>query len=372
MFFFLTKANLKRLTKYLPHLIISVFILLAICTTAGLVIAENIYKDTVRQPVPVAYYLTEDEDSDYAKLAIGMLESTSSMQEAVELTRVYEINDGYSMLENNDALYFLIIPEHFVYGILYGTNTPLEIITNDSSSANSFITNELFLSYGTYLGVAQAAVYSALDSSRAAGYSDEAVSSIQNAVNMTFLDRSLNKAQYMDSKTATLEGGYTIRQHYLSCAVMLVLFFAGFVMMPFMKNYSNGMRIRLEIAKINKFHLLLQNLMCMLIATLIAYIPCHLVIGIQEKNINTEHITYIFIAALGISFITAIIGTFGTQEFTCNMMLFTITLLLAYIGGGIIPDALLPKAVSHISDYLPGKYIINALSHSLFGGGYGI
>ena len=58
MFLFLAKANLKRLTKYLPHLIISVFILLAICMTAGMVIAENIYKDKERQPVPVAYYLT--------------------------------------------------------------------------------------------------------------------------------------------------------------------------------------------------------------------------------------------------------------------------------------------------------------------------
>lgn len=372
MFLFLAKANLKRLTKYLPHLIISVFILLAICMTAGMVIAENIYKDSERQPVPVAYYLTEDEDSDYAKLAIGMLESTNSMQEAVELTRVYKIEDGYSMLENKDALYFLIIPDHFVHGILHGTNTPLEIITNDSASANSFITNELFLSYGTYLGIAQAAVYSALDSSRAAGYSDKEVSDIQNTVNMTFLDRSLNKAQYMDSKAATFEGGYTIRQHYLSCAVMLVLFFTGFIMMPFMKNYSKGMIMRLEIAKINKCHLLLQNLICIFIATIIAYIPCHFIIGIQEKNINTSDITYIFIAVLGISFITAAIGTFGTHEFTCNMMLFTVTLLLAYIGGGIIPDALLPKAISHISDYLPGKYIINALSHGLFGGGYGI
>lgn len=371
MFLLLAKANLKRLTKYLPHLIISVFILLAICMTAGMVIAEKIYKDKERQPVPVAYYLTEDEDLDYAKLAIGMLESTNSMQEAVELKRVNKIEDGYSMLESKEALYFLIIPEHFVYGILHGINTPLEIITNDSASANSFITNELFLSYGTYLGVAQAAVYGALDYARAAGYSDEEVSHIQNSVNMTFLDRSLNKAQYMDSKTAILEGRYSIRQHYLSCAVMLVLFFTGFVMMPFMQNYSNGMRMRLEIAKINKFHLLLQNLMCMSIATIIAYIPCHLVIGIQEKNINTANIAYIFIAILGISFITAVIGTFGTQEFTCSMILFTVTLLVAYIGGGIIPDALLPKAVSHISDYLPGKYIINALSHSLFGGGYG-
>ncbi len=372
MFLLLAKANLKRLTKYLPHLIISVCILLAICMTAGMVIAEHIYKDNERQPVPVAYYLTEDEHLDYAKLAIGMLESTNSMQEEVELTRVYKIEDGYSKLESKEALYFLIIPEHFVHGILYGTNTPLEIITNDKASANSFITNELFLSYGTYLGVAQAAVYSALDSARAAGYSDEEVSDIQDAVNMTFLDRSLNKAQYMDSQTATLEGGYTIRQHYLSCAVMLVLFFAGFVMMPFMKNYSAGICMRLEIAKINKFHLLLQNLMCMFIATIIAYIPCHLVVSIQEKNINTEHITYIFIAALGISLITAVIGTFGTSEFACTMTLFTVTLLLAYIGGGILPDALLPKAISHISDYLPGKYIINALSHSLFGGGYDI
>lgn len=372
MFLFLAKANLKRLTKYLPHLIISVLILLAICMTAGMVIAENIYEDGERQPVSVAYYLPDDEDSDYARLAISMLEGTNSMQEAVELTRVYKIEDGYSMLENTTALYFLIIPNDFVHGILYGANTPLEIITNDSTSANSFITNELFLSYGTYLGIAQAAVYSVLDVTRAAGYSDSEVSNIQNAVNMTFLDRSLNKAEYIDNKAATLEGGYTVKQHYLSCAVMLVLFFTGFVMMPFMKNYSNGMLMRLEIAKINKFHLLLQNLMCMFIATMIAYLPCHFIIGIQEKNINTTDIPYLLIAAFGVSLITAIIGTFGTQEFACNMMLFTATLLLAYIGGGIIPDALLPKAVSHISGYLPGKYIINALSHSLFGGGYDI
>lgn len=372
MFFPLFKANLKRLTKYLPSVIISVFILLAICMTAGLIISKNLYKDTERQPVSVAYYLPESEDLEYMQLAIGMLEGTNSMQETISLVRVFSSEDGYKMLENGDALYFLIVPERFVYGILDSTNTPLTIVTKDTESANSYITNELFLSYGTYLGIAQAAVYSVLDFTRAAGYSDEEVSAFQDSVNMTFIDRSLNKSAFINNETATLEGKYTVTQHYLASAVMLVLFFTGLVMMPFMINYSKGILASLETYGINKFYLYIQNSICLFIAAIAAYIPCHIVICIYEKSFSISGLNSVFIALLFISLINGFIGTMSASELAGNMALFTVTLLLAYIGGGIIPDALLPKAVSDISGFLPGKYIIDALSHGLFGGGYGI
>ena len=47
-------------------------------------------------------------------------------------------------------------------------------------------------------------------------------------------------------------------------------------------------------------------------------------------------------------------------------MLFT-AIAIAYIGGGILPHAMLPRIIQNISTYLPGQYLISNLAHSLFG-----
>lgn len=370
LFSSLMRANLKRLTKYIPSVLISVSIVLVICTFAGAILSSGIYEEKSREKLCVAYYIPAEDDDRYTSLAVDMLQEIDSINEVATLVRVSEISDGYDMLSSNEAMYFIIVPAKFISGILDSTNPHVDIVVKDNSSIDSYITNELFLSLASYLGIAQAAVYSALDVSRAADFSQEQVTEIQSSVNLTFLDRSLNKSQFIQEHTATNEGSYSLKEHYMACAVMISLFFMGFSLMPFMQGYNNGMTNKLLTVGICPVHIFVQNFICLSLSMLVAYIPCHFAIGIYMKHISFAKLFYIIPSVTVMSLILAFAGTITKNQFMGNMLLFVIVLIIAYVGGGILPDALLPKAVNQISDFLPGKYLISWISHSIFGGGY--
>ncbi|MDE6026049.1 MAG: ABC transporter permease [Lachnospiraceae bacterium] len=370
LFSSLMRANLKRLTKYIPSIIASVFIVLIICTFAGALLSSGIYKEKTREKLCVAYYIPKEDNDRYTALALDMLQDIDSINEVTSLVRVSEIEDGYNMLDSGEAMYFLIVPKKFMTGILDSTNPPIDIVVKDNSSIDSYITNELFLSLASYLGIAQAAVYSALDICRAVGFTSEQVSDIQTSVNLTFLDRSLNKSEFIQEYNATSEGSYSLKAHYMACAVMISLFFTGFALMPFMQGYNNGITNKLFTVGIYQSHIFAQNFVCMLVSILIAYIPCHLAINAYMGQITLTQLYYIIPSSIIIALILAFAGTVTKNEFTGNMLLFVAVLIMAYIGGGILPDAFLPKAVNQISEYMPGKYLIAWISHSLFGGGY--
>ncbi|MCM1273471.1 MAG: ABC transporter permease [Clostridium sp.] len=370
LFSSLMRANLKRLTKYIPSVLISVSIVLVICTFAGAILSSGIYEEKSREKLCVAYYIPAEDNDRYTSLALDMLQEIDSINELATLVRVPEINDGYHMLQSNEAMYFIIVPENFIAGVLDSTNPHVDIVVKDNASIDAYITNELFLSLASYLGIAQAAVYSALDVSRAMGFSQEQVTEIQTSVNLTFLDRALNKSQFIQERTATTEGSYSLKQHYMASAVMISLFFMGFALMPFMQGYNNGMSNKLFASGIHGAHIFVQNFLCMTLSMLIAYVPCHFAIGIYMKHICLTTLFYMVPAAVIMALMLALAGTITKNPFTGNMLLFVTVLIIAYVGGGILPDAFLPKAVNQISDFMPGKYLISWISHSLFGGGY--
>ena len=50
-----------------------------------------------------------------------------------------------------------------------------------------------------------------------------------------------------------------------------------------------------------------------------------------------------------------------------HMVLLAVTLGITYIGGGILPSAMLPEIVQRLSTHMPGAYLISTIGHSIFG-----
>lgn len=368
LFLSLTKANLKRLSKSFPSVIISTLAILTLCSVCGIVLSENLYKKGEREKINVAYYMPESHD-DRTALGLDLLQNTDGVSEIVNLVAADSYETGISMLESGDALYFINVPDNFVSDIIDSTNTPLEIIVKDHSSINSYIVNELFLNYASYLGTAQAGVYSALDVMRAEGMAKKKIKAVQTNVNLTYLDRSLNKQQFIKILTATSENSYPLKYHYLACAVMFCLFLSGLVIMPMLHGYNNAMLLKLDIMNIKRPALFIQNMVCSFVCIFVSYIPCHIAISVYTKHVNIS-ILYLIPVALIIAALIAACAIASNNDFTSNMLLFVVVLLIAYVGGCILPSAMLPDVVNKLSEITPGKYIITNLCKCLFGGSY--
>ncbi len=366
IFFNFIRANCKRLIHYLPSMFVSFALLLVLTGTAGFFLSSRLYKENIFSIISIGYYLPPDDNLDFNQLGIGMLQDLEGMQDTVSLQQVSSIEEGYDRLASHEILYLIIVPEQFFSGIMDSTNPPLDIVVYDNTSLSSYIINELFMSYAGMLGTAQAGIYSGLDVTRAHEFTPEQVRDSSNRVNLVYLDRVMNKANYMETVHAEDAGSVSLTQHYAAFAILLSLCFLAFLLIPYLQGTGNGIRECMKLYHMNRGHILAINTIHTLFALYILFIPCYIGISVWMKHVNPSGLLTVIPALLLIALLIAGIATFTTNTFSANMCLLFIVLVLAYCGGGLLPDALLPKAIQQIQPYLPGTYVMQLLCHALY------
>ena len=366
LFINLIIANFKRLKKYLPSLFAAIVLLLTILCLAGHFISKNIYKTKKYEAVTLAYYLDEDGDDKYINFAIDYLNSMDSMKETANIIQVSSVEKGYDMVDSGEALFFIYLPSGFYEGIMTGHNPTVNIVVRDTKSISTYISNELFLSLARYLATAQAAIYSAIDTSWAHEMDDNEVARVNQASNMIFLEKVADKDSVIKVVEATSENNHSLKNHYEAAAVMLSLFFMAFILIPYIQGCSTGMTHKLNICKVSKFHIFSSNFFCVLMAIFLTFIPCHFTVSIINQSINSKGWITILPSLIVIALIITLIGSLSKSAFSGNLILLFTVIAIAYIGGAIIPNAMLPRVIQNLSTYMPGKYLLANIANSLF------
>lgn len=360
-------TDLKRLKNYIASILIATLILATICGIAGSIIAKNIYKSGTKEIIGIGYYIPADGKEEMNNMGISMLQDMESMKNTATLIQVSSPEEGYELLQKEEILYLIIVPDKFISSIMNGTNTPLEIIVWDNSSVTSYIANEMFMSYAKYLGLAQSAVYSTIDTAYNHGLTKEERNPIRTTVNLTFLDRALNKDSFYNTIDASGEGNASLLQHYLASAVMLSLIFMSFVLMPHLQGYNNSMVTKLNTMGINRFHMLISGWISSIAGLYLSFIPCFIGISIISKNFNPLGLITVLPSIIILGLIIAVVAGLTRSIFAANMTMLILGIFIAYVGGGIIPNAMLPSIVQQLSSLMPGKYIISNIAAALFG-----
>ena len=344
MFFNFIRANCKRLLHYLPSMFVSLLLLLLLTGTAGFYLSRHLYKENVFSAISIGYYLPQDDNLDLNQLGIGMLQDLEGMEETVQLVQVNSVEEGYNKLASHEILYLIIVPEQFFSGIMDSTNVPLDIVVYDNSSISAYIINELFMSYAGLLGTAQAGIYSGLDTTRAHEFTPEQIRELSNRVNFVYLDRVMNKTNYMKTIQAEDAGSVTFTQHYAAFAIILSLCFLAFLLIPYLQGTGNGICECMKLYHLNRGHILAANMIHTFLAVYILFLPCYIGISIWMGHANLNGLLTIIPALLLIALLIAGIATFSRSTFSANICLLFVVLYLVlpksmypYIGmiGGI-------------------------------------
>lgn len=367
LFINLIRSDFKRLKKYLPSLFISVILILTFLSAAGIYISKNIYKTNTYETVRIAYYLDEDGDERYINFAVDYLSTMKSMRETSNIIEVNSIEEGYDLLDKKEVLFFIYLPAGFYEGIMTGHNPVVNLVVRDNDSIAAYITNELFLSLGRYLTVAQAAIYSAIDTSWVHEMSDDEVARVNNLSNKVFFEKVAAKESVINVVEATSENNYPIKKHYEAAAIMLSLFFMAFILIPYMQSRSAGTIHKLKLMHIGNLHIFISNLLTAAVSLYLVYIPCYIAISFLNEHIHIAGLITVIPAISVIAVIVALAGSLSKSAFSGNLILLFTAITIAYIGGAIIPAAMLPKVVQSLSGYMPGRYILDHIAYSLFG-----
>lgn len=367
LFYKLISANVKRLKRYIPQLITSVILILAVCFSITFVITDKLFTEETFQVVKLAYYLPEDDDLKYNSLALGMIQDMESISEVATMTRVMSEEEGYRMLENGEILFFIIVPERFFTGIMDSTNPQLTIVIKNYDDISTYIANELLMSYARYLGVAQAGIYSALDTVREQeNWTPELENIVLENTNVIYLERALNHGRYLETVDAKDAGDYTLIEHYIASAILLTLCFSGFILTAWIQGKGNGIKVQLNTRGISSVHIFFADFIACIEAVIIAYIPCLIGAVIYTKQFRPGGLLTVIPVLIVVALFISLISSCCNTCFTANITIFIVALVLVYIGGGILPSSFLPNIIRRISAFLPGEHLIKLLCRSLF------
>ncbi len=364
----LTVANGKRLLKQFPAIAAVTVLLLVFLFFSGSFIADHIYKEKSREPFGVAVYIPETEDLGYNELIMTMLQNTGTVKETMKLYQVSSLEEGNRMLSEKQVSYFIMIPEGFFHGLVSNELPPIEVAVQDKTSVLSYIANEVFMSYARYLSVDLAASYAVNEGAKILSLSDDERHSLLNTTDYAYLDRALAKDSYLEVLPATSEGAFSLKQHYTGVAFLLAVACAGFFLIPLLFAVRGGVSKKLAVSGVKRGLIFCSDSMVSFFAYLLLLLPGCLVIQIISRSFSIPKLALLLPTALILAVLTAVVTGISGSPFSAGLLYFVLIMLLLYIGGGVFPLALLPKAVTFLSGYLPGEALIRWCCTALFGG----
>ncbi len=362
--------DIKLIIKSLPKLFITTF-LLTILVCGIVVFANNtVYKDASHTITDVAIYVPGD--SEYNDIGISFIKNMDSFSSICSLKRVNSIDKGYSLLDNGKVLAFIIIPDSFVNDIQSGKDTPAQIIFSNNASIEEHLLKELLTSGSSLLLNVQAGIYTVYDVYVAKEYSSEDIKSSNKDMNNIYIKYALTREHSFNRIRVSATNNINILEYYISSGLVVILLLSGIALSSFLATKNQSLLNKYSIYSIKKPIIIMQNIIALFIGYIfIYYILIWILTTFSKKFLSSLIYIYpsIYTSSLPVLLLTATIVTciytLADHNLSGMLLLFLSTLVSVFISGGFIPLGFLPKAIQHLSSYIPTTYMIRQIAYAI-------
>ncbi len=370
MFIRLVISDFKRIRHLIIPFIIILAALLSVMTAILLTSDKLVRKDT---PSPVNVGIAMKADSDYAMTAYRFIKDMESYKSICNFVEVPSKDAGIKLLEQKEIDTFIYVPDNILSDIMNGTNTPVEIIYPENGSLQTLVLNELFTSTASFLGTSQAAIYTVLSLSRELEIPDETYAQISEDINALFFNHVLSRYNLFETKELAATGKYSIPEYYAAAILLILLFLCSILFLPFLKSYNRAVKNQLKANGINTLRICISHFTAICSILYLFYIILYCASGMISGTVNLFTITInpmgfaigLVISAV-ISFIAILTSLAPVSLSGCSLLLFMVILLIAYSGGLLIPELLLPDLFKNICPYTPGNILLNLLCRCIY------
>ena len=358
---FLLKLQTKEAFRLLPKFLLGMLIFSMLTIGVAYAASNMLYKNDAPVLFKVAAVLPEDDP--LVRLGYNTIKSLETLEGYCEFVETTP-EDGLKMLKSGEVYGLITIPFGFINDIMNGINTPATITLPGNAGFEATVFLQVIDSASDSLAYVQSGIYALSDTAYHFDAPYEEIAHSNEVINDAYVRLVLRRDGMFDVKTASVTGSLN-RITFYACNLFIVLvLFVGITLGPFFNAEKNSTMLLLNRKGISTFY----TTICKTIIISIFYVLLFGIIlfGISSSLSKTDFEDYapilnvasllnLALIFIGIVSFTGFVFSLSGNEIYAVLLLFLLTVVMAFSSGLIVPAAYLPAAFSKLGNLLPTK-----------------
>lgn len=366
------KLDFKRMKANTLRLLVFSIQMVILCMAIGIAGNHILYADKNVQPFVLA--IVDKEDSEWTHMIIDTIKQMETVTELCEIQMMGE-EEAIKKLSRDEAMAIATIPEHFVHDVMVGINTPLTIQKKDSTMIESVVIDKLIVAGVKLLSAAQAGIYSTLDCYELYG-TDEGASYnvLMQEINLIFSKKMLARNRMFEVEEVRATGAITTLEHYILSGFIVMMMLSLMLVMNIIEPLNErDMLMRYSVSKIKGRYLVIQKLISLSVFNMVlgGAILGGVMLLTQYNYLpiswqgSWQGLLGGVLGAIGLASMGLFIGLLLKGKETYSLFIFLITMIQAFLSGGIVPSAFLPDFMTRLGRFTYNEYAIKLLGNML-------
>lgn len=366
------KLDFKRIKANTLRLLVFSIQMVILCMAIGIAGSHILYADKNVQPFVLA--IVDEEDSEWTHMIIDTIKQMETVTELCEI-QIMEEKEAIKKLSRDEVMAIAIIPEHFVHDVMVGINTPLTIQKKDSTMIESVVIDKLIVAGVKLLSAAQAGIYSTLDCYELYGTDDGASYNVlMQEINLIFAKKMLARNRMFEVEEVRATGAITTLEHYILSGFIVMMMLSLMLVMNIIEPLNErDMLMRYSVSKIKGRYLVIQKLISLSIFNIVlgGAILGGVMLLTRYSNLpiswqgSWQGLLGGALGAIGLASMGLFIGLLLKGKETYSLFIFLITMIQAFLSGGIVPSAFLPDFITRLGHFTYNEYAIKLLGNML-------
>lgn len=363
--FLFYKLECKRTIKLVPHMLLGAIALSLVIGAIVFCTSKMIYINKNDTDLNIAYSV--QDDNYMTNMIVQMITGIDSLSSVCNFIQTSE-EESQELLNDNDVLAAITIPDGFMKSISSGKNFSIKISFPVKLSLYSVILTEFSKAIEITLSAAQASIYTLYDF-----YEEQDMLQYENKansdLNAIYLSKSLNPSSLFKTETISATNELSLTQYYICAGFVLLILMLGTTFIDSIKSNSKTLNHKLIQSGVRSQHIVLSKIIAVSFALFILlYGSVLLIFFLNKLNIVTltiHPITALFnsiIFSFCASCIILFIISLSKGKTNAILLLFILITVMGFISGCFIPKLFLPNALKSISDYLPTTHIMDLMT----------
>lgn len=334
-----------------------------------LVVSAGIQKEQLLPKLKVAIVVSEDER--ILNMALRFAESLDSVESICEFYYMDE-EKARNGLKTEELQAVIILPVNFYEDIDNGLNTPAEIIVSKQNPVNSAVFSELLKAGISYLQIAEAGVYAALDAARD-GTVQIQQSQIGNFLAEYYMRTLFDRMDIYEKKIISPFGEMDNAQYIVLTILLLLLLSTGSIFAVLYEQKEKAVEYKLKSYGVNGVILMLMKIFiianCLCLLWGLCYAGSCMFSFAREWNIlwwNTENLLWAYLLCVSIAAFFHMVYVWSDRAEHGAMLLLFLSIGMVLCSGMIVPSTYLSKEAEIFGAFLPVSFWSRYMQNMLF------